>query len=119
MYKISLPVDMNEVRYGIRFVRGVGVTADDRIAQLLHEKGFNVEEIQFEAPVQETPEQKAVTDMTVPELKAYAKENGIDLGEAKLKDEILCAIIQPPVENGSATPVNGELPAQANSENKP
>lgn len=35
---------------------------------------------------------KAVDEMTVPELKKYAKEKEIDLGEAKKQEEILEAI---------------------------
>lgn len=32
---------------------------------------------------------KSLNEMTVPELKEFATVNGIDLGEAKKKDEIL------------------------------
>lgn len=39
-----------------------------------------------------TEDPKAVEDMTVAELKAYAAENNIDLGEATKKDDILAAI---------------------------
>ncbi|MCM3273666.1 hypothetical protein [Paenibacillus elgii] len=35
---------------------------------------------------------KAIEDMTLPELKEYAAEHRIDLGEAKKKDEILAVI---------------------------
>lgn len=35
---------------------------------------------------------KPVEEMTVPELKEYAVENSIDLGDAKKRDEILEAI---------------------------
>lgn len=44
-----------------------------------------------------TKEPKRVEDMTVPELKEYAIENDIDLGETKKRDDIL-AIIQPSKE---------------------
>ncbi|WP_438435412.1 DUF7210 family protein [Gorillibacterium sp. sgz500922] len=41
----------------------------------------------------ETPAaDKAVDDMTVAELKAYAKAQGIDLGDATKKEEILAAV---------------------------
>jgi hypothetical protein len=40
----------------------------------------------------ETEDPKAVEDMTVAELKAYATENNIDLGDATKKDDILAAI---------------------------
>lgn len=35
---------------------------------------------------------KSIDEMTVPELKKYATENNIDLGEAKKRDEFLKAI---------------------------
>ena len=37
-------------------------------------------------------EQKELSEMTTPELKEYAKENNIDLGEAAKKPDILKAI---------------------------
>ena len=36
--------------------------------------------------------EKPIDKMTVPELKAYAEENNIDLGDAMKKDDILAAI---------------------------
>ncbi|WP_185999959.1 hypothetical protein ACLIMP_22280 [Novosphingobium aerophilum] len=33
-----------------------------------------------------------ISKMTVPELKVFAETNGIDLGEATKKDDILAAI---------------------------
>lgn len=48
---------------------------------------------QEEEPSQEQPEQtEALDEMTVLELKAYAKKNGIDIGDARKKAEILKAI---------------------------
>ncbi|MEK5070261.1 hypothetical protein [Sporosarcina sp. FSL K6-1508] len=39
-----------------------------------------------------TIEPKRVEEMTVPELKEYATENDIELGEAKKRDDILAVI---------------------------
>lgn len=39
-------------------------------------------------------EPKTVEEMTITELKEYAAENDIDLGDAKKKDDILAAIQQ-------------------------
>ncbi|MGE7623597.1 hypothetical protein ACQKMD_11180 [Viridibacillus sp. NPDC096237] len=48
--------------------------------------------------VQEAP--KSINEMTVPELKQFADDNKIDLGEAKKRDEII-EIIQVSIEKGS------------------
>ena len=42
--------------------------------------------------VEDAPAVKTVDEMTAAELKQYADDNGIDLGEAKTKPEILAAI---------------------------
>ena len=44
MYKITLPIDLNGERYGIRFFRGAGETDNERIAALMKAKGFEVEQ---------------------------------------------------------------------------
>jgi len=44
MYTIRLPFDLNGVRYGVVFTRGVGQTDDVRIAKTLMKKGLNVTE---------------------------------------------------------------------------
>lgn len=67
----------------VPFVGGEGQTDDDWIASRFREKGLIVE--------QETTE-KPLSKMKVDELKAYAEEKGIDISEAKTKDEILAAI---------------------------
>jgi hypothetical protein len=43
-----------------------------------------------------------VSEMKLPELKAYAKEQGIDLGEATKREEVL-AVIQKAGEAGGGT----------------
>ena len=43
-------------------------------------------------PVTDGP--KAISDMRVDELKAYADENGIDLGDARKKLDILATIVE-------------------------
>ena len=45
MYKVTLPLDYNGMRYGIEFFRGVGKTDDKRIAELLKGKGISVEPV--------------------------------------------------------------------------
>jgi len=46
----------------------------------------------IEGGAAETAETKALEDMTVAELNAYAVEKGIDLGEATKKEDILVVI---------------------------
>lgn len=52
------------------------------------------------AEVVSTPETKDVSKMNVPQLKKYAKEHGIDIGEATKKAEILPIIEKATGEGG-------------------
>lgn len=63
-----------------KFVKGVFETNDESLASELKDKGYVVE---GEADA------KPVEKMTVDELKAYAAEHNIDLGDAKSKADIL------------------------------
>lgn len=75
----------------------------DKETRQLHEYGevIEVTEARFKEiseagryveAIADEPEEKTPDKMTVAELKEYAKENEIDLGEAKTKAEILEAI---------------------------
>ena len=55
MYKVTLPIDVNASRYGIDFKRGVGLTGDERIVELMRKKGFKAELVELP----ETPESAA------------------------------------------------------------
>lgn len=66
-----------------RFVKGVFETNDEALASKLKGLGHTVE---GEADV------KPFDEMKVDELKAYAAEHNIDLGEAKNKADILKTI---------------------------
>lgn len=66
-----------------RFVKGVFETNDEALASKLKDLGHTVE---GEADV------KPIDEMKVDELKAYAAEHNIDLGEAKNKADILKTI---------------------------
>ena len=50
--------------------------------------------------VEEDASAKPAEEMTVPELKAYAEANGIDLAGATRKDEILARILEAQKTNG-------------------
>lgn len=66
-----------------RFVKGVFETNDEALASKLKDLGHTVE---GEADA------KPIDEMKVDELKAYAAERNIDLGEAKNKADILKTI---------------------------
>ena len=66
-----------------RFVKGVFETNDEALASKLKDLGHTVE---GEADA------KPIDEMKVDELKAYAAEHNIDLGEAKNKADILKTI---------------------------
>jgi len=78
----------------VLFADGEGHTDNDYLAERFRAKGLAVTENTPEAPVAEDPSgaEKQLTDMTVAELTAYAKEHEIDLGTAAKKAEILAAI---------------------------
>ncbi|CUP26322.1 Uncharacterised protein [Flavonifractor plautii] len=63
-----------------KFVKGVFETNDEAVAEKLKGMGY---EVTGEADA------KPIEDMKVDELKAYAAENNIDLGEATKKADIL------------------------------
>ena len=66
-----------------RFVKGVFETNDEALASKLKDLGHTV--------VGEA-DAKPIDEMKVDELKAYAAEHNIDLGEAKNKADILKTI---------------------------
>lgn len=66
----------------IKFVDGKAETADATVAEKLRALGYTVEG--GNAP--------SLLEMTVAELKAYASEKNIDLGEATKKKEIITKI---------------------------
>lgn len=70
------------------FNRGVAYTNDTAKADILRAKGYTVEGEPDQVEVQADPLKK----MTVDELKEYAATNGIGLGGATKKADILAAI---------------------------
>ncbi|MNI47654.1 hypothetical protein D3C73_1021850 [compost metagenome] len=74
--------------------------AEEDEAQALERKGFTrVVEVEPADPGNDLDLDKPVDDMTLPELKAYAKLKDIDLDGATRKDDILAAI-KAKVESG-------------------
>lgn len=68
-----------------KFVKGVFETNDEAVAEKLKGMGY---EVTGEADAVE----KSIDKMNLDELKAYAAENNIDLGEATKKADILKVI---------------------------
>lgn len=66
-----------------RFVKGVFETNDEALASKLKDLGHTVEG---------KADAKSIDEMKVDELKAYAAEHNIDLGEVKNKADILKTI---------------------------
>ena len=73
----------NDGKCLVVFNHGVGVTDDANTAKLMRDMGYTVE---GEA------KEKNIEKMTAEELKSYAAEHGIDLGEASKKADILSVI---------------------------
>ena len=82
MPKIYAPnTEYNGTSAGVAFKDGVAETDNESAISYFRRKGFRFEESE--------PKPKTLPEMTIKELQAYASENGIDLAEAKKKDEIL------------------------------
>jgi hypothetical protein len=71
--------------YKLQRLNQVKYVQEDKDKQKLIAKGFKLVE-------EPKKKEKTVDEMTVEELKTYAEANKIDLGEAKLKAEILAII---------------------------
>ncbi|MDW5300751.1 MAG: hypothetical protein SA378_11555 [Sedimentibacter sp.] len=88
MAKIYAPnKEYTGVIAGVVFNKGIGETQDKRLKNWFEEKGYKVVEEEKKGK-KEKPD-KTVDEMTVEELKAYAESKEIDLGESKLREEIL------------------------------
>lgn len=79
------------------------VNVDDELADLIGKSWKRLD------GTQDVPEGKPDESWKVPELKAYAAEHDIDLGDAKKKDEILAAIAG--VDGTPSTSVSADGPS--------
>ena len=90
MAKIYCPnKDYTGVSASVSFVDGKGETDNKHLIKWFKEHGYKVEDGK---PKTDEGGEGGIDKMTVKELKAYAKENGIDLGDANTKAEIIAAI---------------------------
>lgn len=73
----------------VSFADGKAVVTDRRMAEWFREHdGYSVAEATEESIADVAPE-AYISRMKVDDLKAYAAEKGIDLGEASKRDEII------------------------------
>lgn len=101
-YKVKLSAN---VKYGKdRFVKGDVLEVTK--AEYDHFLKSKLIQDDYTEPIMKTP--KTVDEMTLAELKAYATEHEIDLGEAKKKDEILGAIEKADAEKLAGGKDDGE-----------
>lgn len=72
MYTIKAKVEFSGIAWGLHFINGVAKTDNKYLADKLQKKGYEV-----------TKEETAEPDAEeIERLKAYAKEHGIDIGNA-------------------------------------
>lgn len=91
MAKITAPVkDFSGTVAGVDFVKGAGDTDDENAIAYFERHGYTVGGASDSKA--ETPEGGPSEKWTVDQLKAYAAEKKIDLGDASKKVEILAAI---------------------------
>lgn len=93
--KHPAPVSGTVSAIGLDFVDGVAEVKklSDEARTVLLENGFTIDD--GKAPV-EIPDGDPVETWTVDQLKAFAKRENIDLGDAKAKPDILAAVAKTP-----------------------
>lgn len=90
MVKIFAPnKQFTGVSASVSFVNGVGECSNPYLLEWFQRHGYGLE---HESQNDEHNERKSMDKMSVPELKEYAKEMEIDLGQATKKDEIIALI---------------------------
>lgn len=88
MAKILCPnKQYSGVSASVTFVNGVGETENKNLIAWFKAKGYKVEETDQDP--KGSGEEVNLEEMTAEELKAYAEENGIDIGKATSQEGIL------------------------------
>lgn len=92
-YRIYTPVkDYNGTSASVSFRDGVGETDKDNLAEWFEEHGYKVEKA--EAVGEEEAPQGELEGKTIEELKAYASEHGIDIGNTSTEKGIMKKIAE-------------------------
>jgi hypothetical protein len=95
MVKITCPNEQySGISASVTFVNGVGETEDPRLIEWFEERGYTVEGVEKEPetpqdPPPQDPEKPPYEGMSVEELKQYAEDNGIDIGNATSENGII------------------------------
>lgn len=100
MAKIFAPnKEYGGISAGIQFSMGVGETSNPHLIEWFKSKGYTVEldAAELNLPVPDPDQDDGGSDlenMTVEELKFYAEENGIDIGQSTSQKGILKKILE-------------------------
>lgn len=91
--KVHTPTeDVTAVIAGVAFTCGVGETDDEHALNYFRRHGYRIEN--EDTPTEVTiPDGDPAESWKVDQLKAYAKREGITLGDAKNKPDILAALL--------------------------
>jgi|LDZT01.1.fsa_nt_gi hypothetical protein len=90
MAKILCPnKQYSGISASVTFVNGVGETENENLIAWFKAKGYKVEEAEADQDPEGSGEEVKLEEMTAEELKAYAEENGIDIGKATSQEGIL------------------------------
>ncbi|GAB2646298.1 hypothetical protein GCM10027169_13100 [Gordonia jinhuaensis] len=90
MAKITAPVkDFSGTVAGVDFVEGVGDTDDENAIAYFERQGYEVSKAKAKVDI---PDGEPSDSWTVAQLKAYAAEHDVDLGDAKNKPDILAVL---------------------------
>ncbi len=98
MAKIYAPnKQYNGISASVAFARGVGETEDPTLLEWFRSHGYEVEEEQVEEMKQDPPSDPTKTPgkfdgMDADQLKAYANEHGIEIGNSTSVNGILTKI---------------------------
>lgn len=99
MAKVTTPVKgYTGVVVGVDFKDGVGETDSIPALEYFERHGYTIETVE-----QPFPKGAPTKSWKVDELKAFAETHGLDLGDAKTKDEILEALT--PTQTDPASPI--------------
>lgn len=88
MAKIHCPnKQYSGISAGVQFINGVGETTDPYLLSWFRSHGYEVEQYADEGDSE-------FNNMTVEELKAYAEDKGIDIGQSTSQKGILKKIFE-------------------------
>lgn len=92
--KIHTPTpDVTDVIAGVAFVQGVGQTDDEPALAYFARHGYAVTDDVDERAGVDVPDGDPVVAWTKAQLVAYAAREGVELGDAKNKDDVLAVIV--------------------------